>query len=73
MKSCLVPLLGSFTTTGGIIFFGSEGNFIGNVSFEGNHAVENGGKEDWRHLFSIARSVNQVHATFQYGTVLRQR
>ena len=43
MKSCLVTLIETFTT-GGIIFFRSEGYFIGNVSFEGNHAVENGGK-----------------------------
>ena len=34
---------------------GSEVNFIGSVSFKGNHAVENGGKMKFEDAFSSIR------------------
>ena len=39
----MVPLI-ECSTTRAINFDGNEGNFFGNVSFEGNHAISNGGK-----------------------------
>ena len=42
-RSCLVPLI-ELITTGAIVADSSELNFIGNVSFEGNYAFDNGGK-----------------------------
>ena len=50
MISCVVPLI-DCVTTGAIIFGGSEGNFVGNVSFEGNHANASGGKGELKTLF----------------------
>ena len=43
MIACVVPLNESITT-GAVHFDGSESNFVGNVSFEGNHANASGGK-----------------------------
>ena len=43
MSSCVVPSIESIIT-GAIDFEGSSINFIGNVSFEGNHAVATVGK-----------------------------
>ena len=42
-RSCLVPLT-KLITAGAIDAEGSELNFIGNVSFESNHAFDDGGK-----------------------------
>ena len=55
-------------TTGGLAFIeGSKGNFNGNVSFEGNHAVTSGGKWKFENPFPAIRrvSVNQVHGVFR--------
>ena len=50
----MVPLNES-VATGAINFDGSEGNFFGNVSFEGNHAIYSGGKEEFEDVFSTLR------------------
>ena len=44
----------------------SDGNFIGNVSFEGNHANYYGGKGDLEDALSALRQLfeDQVHCTF---------
>ena len=43
-RSCLVPLIELITTGAIVADSSSELNFIGNVSFEGNYAFDNGGK-----------------------------
>ena len=40
-----------------MLFFYSDGNFIGNVSFEGNHADYFGGKEDLEDALSALRQL----------------
>ena len=57
MIACVVPLNESITT-GAVNFDGSKLNFIGNVSFEGNHANASGGTGQFED------SVNQVLGTF---------
>ena len=44
MISCLVNTCNRFLTAGAMFFIDSEGNFIGNTSFEGNYANDDGGK-----------------------------
>ena len=44
MKSCWYVPVTDYFTTGAVICFDSEINFIGNVSLEGNHANTSGGK-----------------------------
>ena len=43
MICCLVNVIESIWT-GAMFFFDSEVNFIGSVSFEGNHANKSGGE-----------------------------
>ena len=54
MSSCLVPL-NEYFTSGAITLEDSEVNFIGNVSFEGNHAVARGGKGKFEDALSAVR------------------
>ena len=54
MISCLA-LLNEISTTGAINFGDSEGNFVGNVSFEGNHANAGGGKRKFEDAFPAIR------------------
>ena len=51
----LVPLIGYITTTGAISSDGSELNFIGNISFEGNNANTSGGKGNIEDAFPARR------------------
>ena len=54
MIACVVPLNESITT-GAVDVDGSKLNFIGNVSFEGNHAINNGGKGKFEDAFPAIR------------------
>ena len=54
MISCLVTFIESIWT-GAMRFFYSKVNFIGSVSFEGNHANVSGGKGKFEEALSSIR------------------
>ena len=55
MKSCWDVPVTHYFATGAVIFYDSEVNFIGTVSFEGNHANTSGGKGKFQDALSAIR------------------